>query len=100
MADRFVFDPEGAARLAQRVKAARSDASHRPATSAGPSGTPEIDAAMQEFTRAATVVHTALSGSLERLELWLDAVAAGQLSLDERLGASLPADHTTRRSDT
>lgn len=85
MAERFACDPQEAERVARELTRIRSDMrmSHRPIGSATGTGSPQVDAALDEFRQAVAETRTGLLTSVEWVSGLLVSLAEGTLDLDK-----------------
>ncbi|MEV5887295.1 hypothetical protein AB0L74_32385 [Streptomyces sp. NPDC052020] len=85
MAERFACDPQEAELVARELTRVRSDMgmSQHPLGSATGTGSPQIDATLNEFRQAVAETRTGLLTSIERVAGLFAGLAEGTLDLDK-----------------
>ncbi|MCX5065610.1 hypothetical protein OOJ91_06910 [Micromonospora lupini] len=98
MATGFGFDRDRVVDAARQLTHVRSDleSAGQRTPRLAPTGSSEIDAALQQFSTAATRHQTGLLAAVTAAAARLDGVVAGHAQLDSSLGSQLPTNKPSK----
>ncbi|MFG3555934.1 hypothetical protein ACGGAQ_16290 [Micromonospora sp. NPDC047557] len=98
MATGFGFDRDAVLDAARQLTRVRSDleSTGQRSPRLTPTGSSDVDAALQDFTTAATRHQTALLAAVAAAAARLDGVVAGHARLDSALGSQLPTNQPSK----
>ncbi|MGC4879181.1 hypothetical protein ACLQ26_23350 [Micromonospora sp. DT43] len=98
MATGFGFDRDAVVEAARQLTNVRSEleSSGQQTSRLAPTGSNEVDVALQDFTTAATRHQTSLVAAVAAATARLDGVVAGHAQLDSSLGSQLPTNQPSK----